>query len=319
VDASWLWDSIEAGVRLPLQKYRLRGQKRADLIPGMSEKASTGKSEGEGSKSDVARPVSRSEKLSSNPTARPPRNARLDNTAFISDEPAPPVKEEVDSQNKEPLGQASNSTTDLSSKSEPLSEINTNSPSRTVSTAPAPSDHPNPRPPKEDISNAISDLLRKTKSTTPALHADAPEARKRGRILGRAASNISAASTPFSRATSVDSTATHGHPVEYPSHSDASTAARKTANERIEEIMKAGNGDRESEARIVGEEERPSTQLQYEDPESEAYKEQVMARMFGEKVDEKVRKKERVPTIADGVGGERPLRRRGRPPAGGLR
>ena len=313
VDASWLWDSIGAGTKLPLQKYRFRGQKRADSIPGMSERASTAKFE-EGSKTGLARPGSRSETLSSNSTARPPRNVRLDNTAFISDKLAPPVKEEVDSQAREPLGQASNSTSDLSCKSEPLSEINPNSPSRTVSTAPAPSDHPNPRPPKEDISNAISDLLRKTKSTTPALHIDVPEARKRGRILGRAASNVSAASTPFSRATSVDSTATHGHPVEYPSHSDTSTAARKTANERIEEIMKAGKEDREE----VGDEERPSTQLQYEDPESEAYKERVMARMFGEK-EQKVRKKERLPTIADGIGGERPLRRRGRPPAGGLR
>jgi DNA replication regulator DPB11 len=318
VDASWLWDSIEAGVRLPLHKYRFRGQKRAGSVLGMSEQQSTENPGGEKSKSDLGHRAPKLERHSSNSTARPPRNARLDNTVFISDEPAAPVKEDVDSQAKEPVAQASNSTSDLSCKSEPLSEINPNSPSRTVSTAPAPSDHPNPRPPKEDISNAISNLLARTKSTTPALHSDAPEGRKRGRILGRAASNVSAASTPFSRATSVDSTATHGHPVEYPAPSSKNeTAARKSANEKIEEFIKANKGDREAEE----EEERPSTQLQYEDPESAAYKERVMARMLGKKVDERrVKVKERVATIADGVGtGERPLRRRGRPPTGGLR
>jgi DNA replication regulator DPB11 len=116
----------------------------------------------------------------------------------------------------------------------------------------------------------------------------------------------------------VDSTATHGHPVEYPAPSSKNeTAARKSANEKIEEFIKANKGDREAEE----EEERPSTQLQYEDPESAAYKERVMARMLGKKVDERrVKVKERVATIADGVGtGERPLRRRGRPPTGGLR
>jgi DNA replication regulator DPB11 len=329
VDASWLWDSIEAGTRLPLQKYRFRGQKRANSIPTMSEKPSGTEPEIGESKTDLGRPGSNSEKASLNPIARPPRNARLDNTAFVSDEPAPPlVKEEINSQNLQPLAQASNSTSDLSSKSEPLSEINLNSPSRTVSTAPAPPHHPNPRPPKKDISNAISDLLAKTKSTAAQpLHGDGSEGHKRGRnrILGRAASNVSTTSTPFSRATSVDSTATHGNPLEYPPHpsnSGPSTkdkdqdAARRSANERIEKFLREGN--------VREEEEIPSsTQLQYEDPESREYKERLMARMLGEKIDEKrIRRKERVATIADGemaLGlGER-TRRRGRPSAGGLR
>lgn len=326
MDASWLWDSIEAGTRLPLQKYRFRGQKRAGSVPRMSEKPSEAEQEVERSKSEARRLVSKPEKLSSDLMAQPPRNARLDNTGFISDDPAPAhVKEEIDSQNLQLLAHASNSASDLSSKSEPLSEINLNSPTRTVSTAPAPSDHPNPRPHKQDIGNAISDLLAKTKSTTAQpIHSDTQEGRKRGtnRILGRATSNVSATSTPFSRATSVDSTATHGHPVEYPAPAQSNNfapsavdAARQSANEKIEKFLKEGNGDREIEEDLPS-----STQLQYEDPESREYKERVMARMLGEKIDEKrIRRKERVATIADGDVGERPPRRRGRPPAGGLR
>jgi DNA replication regulator DPB11 len=276
----------------------------------------------EESKNEAGRPVSRSQQGSSNSTARRPRNARLDNTAFITDDPAPAIKSEHDSQNLQP--QASNSTSDLSYKSEPLSEINTNSPTRTVATVPAPSDHPNPRPPKEDISNAISDLLAKTKSTAQPVQNDVSEGRKRGRILGRAASNvsISGTSTPFSRATSVDSTATHGNPVEYPaSHSNPSNDAskdRKSANariekEKIERFLAEGNGVAEDDI-------PPSTQLQYEDPESREYKERIMARLMGEKVDEAViqgRRKMRVATIAGGEVAERPTRKRGRPPAGG--
>jgi DNA replication regulator DPB11 len=132
----------------------------------------------------------------------------------------------------------------------------------------------------------------------------------------------------------VDSTATHGHAVEYPSHShsnpsshnpsnkpstantEAKDAARRSANEQIEKFLKEGNIGWD-----VGDDILPSsTQLQYEDPESREYKERVMARMLGEKVDEeriRGRRKERVATIGDGDLGERPLRRRGRLPAGG--
>ena len=333
VHANWLWDSIEAGTRLPLQKYQFRGQNRAGSVPGMTEKPTQTVPEVGRSKSKTGCPAPQREK-SSSAIAQPRRNARLDNTAFLYDEPAPPfMKEEIDSQNPQTIAQASGSTSGLSSKSEPLSEINLNSPTRTVSTAPAPSDHPYPRPPKDDISNAISDLLAKTKSTTQPLHSDAPEGRKRGanRILGRAASNVSTASTPFSRATSVESTGTHGQLVEHAAglpHSNPALskkgsnpmseedAARRTANEKIEKFLQEGNAREEEE-----EEERPlGTQLQYEDAESREYKERVMARMLGKKVDEKkVHRRERVATIADGgLGVERP-RRRGRLPTGGLR
>ncbi|KAG0648993.1 S-M checkpoint control rad4 [Hyphodiscus hymeniophilus] len=327
VEANWLWDSIEAGAKQPLLKYRFRGQKLA-CSPKMNEipsvKPQVGRSKSEG------RPVPTAERPCSSSTARPPRTARLDNTAFISDEPAPAIESEAESQNK-PEAEASNSTSDLSYKSEPLSEINANSPTRTVSTAPAPSNHPNSRP-KEDISNAISDLLAMTKTTAQPTHSDVPEARRRGRILGRAASNVSitGSSTPFSRATSVDSTATHGNPVEYPAHgkpsianlaNEASTDTHKSAQariekERIEKFLAEGNGiEEENESQPPS-----STQLLYDDPESREYKERIMARMLGEKVDEagiQGRRKMRVATISGGETGERSVRKRGRPPGGG--
>ena len=320
INASWLWDSIEAGARLPLQKYRFRGQKCADS-PSMSEVLAAAPQMGRSAGFKAENP-------SSNSTTRPPRNARLDNTAFITDEAAPAVESEIQSQNR-PQAQDSNSNSDLSYKSEPLSEINANSPSRTVSTAPAPSDHPNPRP-KEDINNAISALLARTKTTAQPVQNDASEGRRRGRILGRAASNISVSgtSTSLSRATSVDSTATHGNPVEYPAHSslanpnpshntttDIESAKARMEQEKIDKFLAEGNGVEEYDSLPPS-----STQLMYEDPESREFKKRTMARLMGEKVDEadiQGRMKMRVATIANGELGERTGRRRGRPPAGG--
>jgi DNA replication regulator DPB11 len=330
VDANWLWDSIEAGTRLPLQKYRFRDQK-PHASPRMGEKPFAKELQFDGCKIEKGRPLSNSGKTSSTPAARPPLNATLDNNASITDEPVPALaKSEVASQELQLQAQASNFS-DLSRKSEPLTEINLNSPTRADSTEQAPSDHPN-LVPREDISNAISDLLAKTKSTTALpVHNDAPEGRKRGRILGRAASNasVSGICTPFSRSTSVDSTATHGHLVEclatFQSNSyspangpytDAVNAGRRSANERIKKFLAEGNGSTEED------ELPPSTQLLYEDPESREYKERVMARLLGEKIDEEMirgRRKSRVATISSGDAGQRP-KRRGRPPAvGGFR
>jgi DNA replication regulator DPB11 len=311
VNAAWLWDSITGGEILPIQKYRFKQPKRAGSVP--PEKIfSKPKERPERSKSDLGKSFSKADDGSINPS-RPSRSSKLDTTAFISDEPLP-VKE-TDSQDPLPTTNISNASTEsCSSKSEPLSEINLNSTSRTVSTAPAPSDHPAPRP-QEDLSDDISNLLSKTKAAAQPAQID--EGRKRGvnRILGRAASNVSAASTPFSRASSVDSTATHGNPVEYPSNTNNSGKAASGQTE-IEHLIAGHDRNKEKEL----ESQPSSTQLQYDDPESKEYKERVMARMLGEKVDPKTRKgltKEKGLTLGDISEGLKPRVRR--KPAPGFR
>ena len=331
VDATWLWDSIGAGAKLPLKNYRLRGQNHAGSpkMNGNSRK----QPQIERSTSVARGPVSRPERPSSDFTAGHPRYAKSDNKAFIIDQPVSAIKSEHISQDLLLPAQDSNSTSDLSCKCEPLSEINANSPTRTVSTATAPSGHPNPRPPKKDISNAISDLLAKTKPIPQLGHNEALEGRRRGRILGRAASNVSVSgtSTSLSRATSVDSTATHGNPVDYPGASQSfsnpnnnaskdtcQSAKARMEQERIKKFLAEGNDLEDNNVSAPS-----STQLQYEDPESRDFKERIMAKLMGGKIDEagiRGRNQMRVATIAAGGFGERTVRSRGRPPGGaGLR
>ncbi|EKD19910.1 BRCT domain-containing protein [Drepanopeziza brunnea f. sp. 'multigermtubi' MB_m1] len=253
----------------------------------------------------------------------PSRPSAPDNTASIPDEPAedppdpsepepeepsardePPLptepisKEEYETQGFPSLPAASAvESQDLAHKTQPLSEISNNSPSRssrTTPAAPAPPDQTAPRQ-QEEMSNAISNLLAKAK-TAPTQ--DAPEPRKRGRILGRVTSNMSAGSN-LSRATSVDSTATHGHPVEYPPHNSND----QTANEKIQMLL---NGDK---APAGVERQPPATQLQYEDPESTEAREMVMAKMRGEKVQRRSGIKEKAITLGDVGQLGRPTRR----------
>jgi len=282
LNATWLWDSISAGEKLPFQQYRFRKAKRqSGFMP--SEDPSNQKKLGR-AKSEATRPV--------------------DTTAFAPDDP-PAVRAEVESQNLPEMADDSTCSIDPCLKTEPLSEISHNpSPSRTVSTAPAPSDHPAPRPPPEDLTLNISNLLAKTKKTVPAPN-EQPEGRKRGtnRILGRVTSNTSTGSASLSRASSVDSTATHGNPVEWPSNSHFTGSAKTTSAQyiaernHIERFMDAGN-DRNLEKDVDS--QPPSTQLEYDDPESREYQERVLARMKGEKVEgRKAPVKERSATLGD--------------------
>lgn len=120
-------------------------------------------------------------------------------------------------------------------------------------------------------------------------------------------SNISTGSTGRSRATSVDSTATHGHPVEYPPYRSGNLELDQTANEQIELFMHVG-GNVEKDV----DSQPPSTQLQYEDPDSTEAREMLMARMMGEKVQPKKGMKEKAVTVGDFMDKSRMTRRTGR-------
>jgi DNA replication regulator DPB11 len=296
VSSNWLWDCIKAGTRLSLKNYRCRPHKRSDSLPSTDQRPqSKGTHQADRQASVAEKRISRTNSLPSK-HAKHPRNSGLDNSAFAPDDDATVdealVKQENDSYNVQTLPDALGSPTqELSSRSEPLSERNPNSSTKTVSTAPAPSNHPAPRPPQEDISNAIFDLITKTKTAIQPTMNEPIEGRRRNshRILGRVTSNISTASTNHSRATSVDSTATHGHPVEYPPYNSE-------ANEQMEMLI---NGDKITHK--AGDSQPPPTQLQYEDPESEAVSERVMARMLGENAPPPKRKglREKAVTIGD--------------------
>lgn len=214
VTSSWLWDSISAGQLLPFQKYLCTSSKWTESL------STSGKS---GSKSNAQHTRSKANTSSSSGQSAKLGDSRLDRTAFTATKPAT-TKGEGQPLTVQTEIHDSNSSRELSAATEPLSEINSNACASAVSTAPAPTNHP-AAPPREEIHNALSSLLAKTKtSVKPAEETDATEGRRRGanRILGRATSNISTASTSFSRASSVDSTATHGRPVQYPPYSNNS-------------------------------------------------------------------------------------------------
>lgn len=279
VKSDWLWDCIKAGKKLSSKDYRCRKQKRSESFPSAGPRPQTRAVQHEDRQASIApKQISRATSLPSK-HAKPPRHSGLDNSAFAPDDDVnvdvAALKQENDSCTLDlPEGSP---TQEFSSRSEPLSDRNPNSSSKTVSTAPAPSNHPGPRSLREDpdISNAISDLINKTKTKTaiqPSL-SEPTEGRKRNsnRILGRVTSNISTASSNHSRGTSVDSTATHGPAVEWPPYDDST-------NERMEMLI---NGDKNTHR--AGDSQPPPTQLQYEDPESEAVTEMVMAKMMGDK------------------------------------
>lgn len=312
VSANWLWDSIVAGIQLPLQKYRYRPQKRPGSLPNASERPfAEDRPQAGGPKSEATNPQARTNSSNSRHSAKPPRNSGIDETAFADDKPT--VKQEDDTQPFQPTATASDSTTQqLPHPTEPLSERSLNSPSKTGSTAPTTSDRAAPRP-RQDMSNAISNLLAKTKTATAQPAQTEPEVRKRGRILGRVTSNMSTGSTSHSRATSVDSTATHGHPVEYPSYSTVNGSGQ-TANEQIDMLMKGGGNLGKDE-----DSQPPATQLQYDDPESKEAKERAMARMMGEKVESRRSGiREKAVTMGDFAADKPRTRRMGRE-RGGLR
>ena len=100
--------------------------------------------------------------------------------------------------------------------------------------------------------------------------------------------------------------------MEYPPYNPRNRGSEQTANEQIE-LLLHGNGHVNKDV----DSQPPSTQLQYEDPDSTEAREIVMARMMGETVQpKKSGLKEKAVTVGDFVDKSRTTRRTGR---GGLR
>jgi DNA replication regulator DPB11 len=100
--------------------------------------------------------------------------------------------------------------------------------------------------------------------------------------------------------------------VQYPPYDPRNPRSEHTANEQID-LLLHGNGHLNEDE----DSQPPSTQLQYEDPDSTEAREMVMARMMGEKVQpKKTGLKEKTVTVGDFMEKSRATRRVGR---GGLR
>jgi DNA replication regulator DPB11 len=284
VGAEWLWQCIELGKMLNPKTYRYRSQTRSGSLPDSAGRPSSrGTNHEAEAKIASVKPNARSQSPFTEAPAKPP-SPELNTSALFTADEEQQVKDELDSSTLQLETEPLALTKDPPDLSQPLSERNLNSSSKTVSTAPAPSGHPFVRSPPEDISNAISDLLARSK--TAPLHSEAPKERKRStnRILGRVTSNLSTTSS-LSRATSVDSTATHGNCVEFP-HNSGKEPLSIFSNEDW-------NPHKDEDC------QPPGTQLQYEDPESNEIAERVMAKMLGEKPPPRKRTKEKAVTIGD--------------------
>lgn len=300
VTASWMWESISAARLLPLQKYLCASSGRTESPPAGIKAVPKGNPQRTRAKSDITKTLSKSESGSSGSSTKLGTSG-LDRTAFDSSELATAEGKNMPLTVRTEI-RDSNSSSDLSVATEPLSEINSNTCASVVSTAPAPTNHP--AAPREEIHNTLSNLLAKTKSSVkPPNEAEATESRRRGanRILGRATSNISTASTSYSRASSVDSTATHGRPVQYPPYSNVPD--HKEVAEAVDEQIKKFANASADRNRESADSPPPATQLQYDDPESHEYQERARAKMKGEKfeMDEgrKTRLKEKSITLGD--------------------
>ncbi|KAL3423806.1 S-M checkpoint control protein rad4 [Phlyctema vagabunda] len=298
VIASWLWNSIDAGEKLPFRKYKLRAEKTPLSCSASNEDRSLNENQKEGSKS--SEPSSSTRTVGRAPSTlslKPSRTFGIDSSVFEPDKTQQPagkkmgaidtsdftagqenVKTEVSMRNVLPspkLAVEDPGHSNQPSRSEPLMEISRNSPTKSpVPIVEAPPKAP-PEPinaPHEDITNAVSNLLAKTRTNSASAHSDNAEGgRRRGRILGRVASNVSIGSGTFSRGTSVDSAATYNHSIDHPS--------KDSGNSIVGSIERFMNGEQK---RLQEQDTQPSsTQLQYIDDESEAYRETVVARMTG--------------------------------------
>ncbi|RKF62272.1 S-M checkpoint control protein rad4 [Erysiphe neolycopersici] len=281
VTANWLWDSIEAGSSLSIQVYESGPEKMLESTLTLKEKP-------------IKIVEIEQKKPSSTPVAPLPITGKdvtltLDKLSQPSSNSGPEIN---DAREKSMETEKNVILIPSQSQSEPLvilnhSENNSDSLTHSLKMVIGPSERSESlHHTSEDINHAISSLLAKSKGTTSNQSLERTETRKRSRILGRVTSNTS----NQSHATSVDSTATHGDPVQWFSNS-----SDQTANERIEMLL---NGDRAWMPNIENN-NLPSTQLQYEDPDSTVAREVIMARMRGEVIDfETVKKLENKRTMS---------------------
>ncbi|EHL03661.1 hypothetical protein M7I_0306 [Glarea lozoyensis 74030] len=160
--ADWLWECISQGVRVEPKAHTFRSQKRLDALPTITAPPKT-KPEEEKERS----PPTQNHLALKIEVERQPSPV-ADTSVVTAPNQAAKIKQEQETHSAPKEIQASDATSeDASFKLDPLSERDPISPSRTVSTAPAPSGHPHSKSIHEDYSSGISDLLAKTRRQNP--------------------------------------------------------------------------------------------------------------------------------------------------------
>jgi DNA replication regulator DPB11 len=268
VSTDWLIHSIETGSRQPFKSYIQRFKNGEGSSYNVSEinskKVFQPPDCGFESSSRPTKPSYLGSKKHGRPAALP----GIDGSAF--EEVATLL---VKTEEASPKRSSSSST----GHAEPLLERSCNSPHKPSLSPPKTATH-TAKIPQEAMQVALNSLLAKSKDAIS--HHDREDdvasvegrikARPKSRILGRAVSNASVGgSDGYSRASSVDSTATTGQAVVWPTKSGKQRDPSCTTSE-------------------TNDDSQPSTQkLQYEDTEGSDYKLQVMAKMTGSKLEKK--------------------------------
>lgn len=290
VSIDWLLESIRTGSRQSYKPYILRSKvdKAVTPVERISLQA-TIKKELEYDGFEDVETISKSTAFQE--ALRPAKPAQWDSTAFEDDdEPTEAIGGFL-------IPKKTAAPPDTTIPTEPaidlpiklLAEISSNSPRKSPISPVKQSITASLTLDTQEISSAITSLLAKSKNQTN--NGDCPPGgsdptmtratRKPSRILGRAQSNVSAAS----RASSVDSTASGGQAVHWPTKGNSLTKTNSVCS------IVASLAETEKV-----ESQPPQTQrLQYEDEEGEICKAQVIARMTGKKPKKKER--ERVATV----------------------
>ena len=205
-----------------------------------------------------------------NPSLKPSVSAPLQEITPNSSPPKPPPKEE-----QKP-------TPAPTSPRKPSSPITFNKPS---------SNEPPDQEDEDTLGPAISSLLahhhqRKASLTknNPTTAFNDPQPRRRRQLLGRAPSTLSNQSHGLSRASSVDTAHTDGlgTPLDAASSLSLSNQDPSFSN-KVSNVVYDHHADHEAEMKRQ-EEQLQMTQLGYEDPDAEMWRERVGRKLRGEKV-----------------------------------
>ncbi|SZF02380.1 unnamed protein product [Blumeria hordei] len=284
VKVEWLWDSIKAGTSLPIAVYTCLPRRVENPQPEAEKKCHAIH---ERTLTPLRSPVN----AVSNPKIDIPKSSKLPSPPPLLN----PITEHAVSNHKSVPNSEENSKSEADRVRERLvcSSRQDGAVNEKNETTSAPKDISLTAAPLERIfnyptggmNNAISSLLAISKNTATNPSLESSDSRKRPRILGR----VKSINSNTSRATSVDSTVTHGNPVEWPT-----IPMNQSGTDRMGFLMNVdptwASGPEQSQP--------PSTQLGYEDPDSVMARELVMARMRGDIIDvNKIRKLEKRETI----------------------
>lgn len=301
VPLAWLLDSITSGARQSFDPYIQRGIKnKSELATSLIVDVGSvggGKHDGAEIKTEIAKIRSQGAKDKS----RAAIVFEMDKTAFQSEEaPTIATEEFTPVTTYTPVAEV---LKEISPNSQSQSNLSPSKGSRVADSAVAPALEQ-----RENIGNTISSLLAKSKTAVVRGQDHCEQAnghegiwRKRApKMFGRVASNTSTTSS-ITQSSSVDSAGSSGQSTAWTTlrnltgNQERKPTDPSGADNSMLMLMK-GISEGGANPRPDDRSPPPMTQMRYDDWESTEYKEQVIARVTGTKIEKKA--KERAPTIA---------------------